>query len=151
MDAFITKPIDDTQLHFHLTRAIERQLQRGIVLAPMPERAGSPAPSTAELDAMFGVQAPAPADLNERMRNAFAADLPRRRAELDAALEQGDREAVGRLLHGLRGSAGYLGENELVLLCGELEVDADAGRLEAVRLRLPALLALLTRFEETIA
>jgi HPt (histidine-containing phosphotransfer) domain-containing protein len=115
-------------------------------------------PSTAELDAMFGVvtQLPParparPAELNGRIRSAFAADLPRRRAEMDAALAQDDREALGRLLHGLRGSAGYLGENELHLLCGELELDADAGRLDAVRGRLPALLALLARFEETVA
>jgi signal transduction histidine kinase/ligand-binding sensor domain-containing protein/CheY-like chemotaxis protein len=172
MDAFLTKPIDDTQLHFHLTRAIERQLQRGIQLAPMPVRAASAAgvPSTADLDAMFGVSTgppslaemlsrPAPAhnpgrraaDLQARMRNAFAADLPRRRAELDAALASGDTEAVGRLLHGLRGSAGYLGESALQVLCGALEQDADAGRLDAVRDGLPQLLTLLARFEETVA
>jgi signal transduction histidine kinase/ligand-binding sensor domain-containing protein/DNA-binding response OmpR family regulator len=168
MDAFLTKPIDDSQLHFHLTRAIERQLQRGIVLAPMPEPAArSPAgvPSTADLDAMFGVfTGPPPlaaaaaqnagrraGDLKGRMRSAFAADLPRRRAELDAALHDGDSEAAGRLLHGMRGSAGYLGEAALHALCGELEQEADAGRLEAVRSRLPQLLALLARFEETTA
>jgi HPt (histidine-containing phosphotransfer) domain-containing protein len=85
------------------------------------------------------------------MRNAFSADLPRRRAELDAALASGDTEAVGRLLHGLRGSAGYLGESGLQVLCGALEQDADAGRLDAVRDGLPQLLTLLARFEETVA
>jgi HPt (histidine-containing phosphotransfer) domain-containing protein len=176
MDAFLTKPIDDAQLHYHLTRAIERQQQRGIVLAPMPAPmpapvprapAGDipPAPSTADLDAMFGVftgppSVPAVAartegrragDLKDRMRSAFQADLPRRRAELDAALEEGDREACGRLLHGMRGSAGYLGEAELYQLCGELEAEADAGRLDRVREGLPRLLHLLSRFEETTA
>jgi HPt (histidine-containing phosphotransfer) domain-containing protein len=90
-------------------------------------------------------------DLKGRMRSAFAADLPRRRAELDAALHDGDVEAAGRLLHGMRGSAGYLGEAALHALCGELEQEADAGRLDAVRSRLPQLLALLARFEETTA
>jgi len=173
MDAFLTKPIDDTQLHFHLTRAIERQLQRGIPLTPMPDREArmeSATPSTADLDAMFGVftgppalaellakpePAPVPArraaDLQVRMRNAFAADLPRRRAELDAALAAGDHDAVGRLLHGMRGSAGYLGETGLHALCGELEQHADAGRLDAVRNGLPRLLDMLARFEETTA
>jgi signal transduction histidine kinase/ligand-binding sensor domain-containing protein/CheY-like chemotaxis protein len=170
MDAFLTKPIDDTQLHFHLTRAIERQLQRGIVLPPMPpQQAARAVPSTAELDAMFGVLTAAPApddtaapdaahspgrragDFRQRLRQTFVADLPRRRAELDAALAAADGEAAGRLLHGLRGSAGYLEETGLVLLCGELETEADAGRLDAVRARLPELLALLARFEAATA
>ncbi len=163
MDAFLTKPIDDTQLHYHLTRAIERQLQRGIVLQTMP--APVKPPSTADLDAMFGVftgAPPAAADvarsaaraeggLEGRLRLAFAVDLPRRRAELEEVLAAGDHDAAGRLLHGMRGSAGYLGETALHALCGELEREADAGRLDAVRARMPQLLALLARFEDTIA
>jgi signal transduction histidine kinase/ligand-binding sensor domain-containing protein/CheY-like chemotaxis protein/HPt (histidine-containing phosphotransfer) domain-containing protein len=165
MDAFLTKPIDDVQLHFHLSRAIERQLQRGVELQPMAPRAFPDTPSTADLDAMFGVVteplslAVAAAqnvgrragDLKGRMRAAFAADLPRRRAELDAALAAGDVDACGRLLHGMRGSAGYLGEAGLHQLCTELERDADSGRLEQVRARLPELLGMLARFEETTA
>jgi CheY-like chemotaxis protein len=167
MDAFLTKPIDDVQLHIHLSRAIERQLQRGIELPAMaPVEARDPsAPSTADLDAMFGVfTGPPPlavaaaqnvgrraGDLKGRMRAAFAADLPRRRGELDAALAAGDFEACGRVLHGMRGSAGYLGEAELHQLCTELEHDADHGRLEQVRVRLPVLLGILARFEETTA
>jgi len=159
MDAFITKPIDDAQLHYHLTRAIERQLQRGIELAPMPEQAAR-TPSTAELDAMFDVPgdasplaAPAPApvrragDLKERLRGAFLADLPRRRIELDKALAAGDHDTAGRVLHGMKGSAGYLGEDGLRALCAELEGLADAGQLDAVRAGLPRLWDLLARFE----
>jgi HPt (histidine-containing phosphotransfer) domain-containing protein len=148
-------------LHYHLTRAIERQLQRGIQLPPMPARAARAALSTAELDAMFGVLAGPPplavaagrnpgrraGDLKSRLRAAFLADLPRRRAELDMALDAGDGEAAGRLLHGLRGSAGYLEAAHLHALCGELEAEADAGRLDAVRARLPELLDLLARIE----
>ena len=60
-DEFLTKPIDDAQLHYHLSRAIERQLQRGLALEPMPApaapapagEAGAASPSTADLDAMF--------------------------------------------------------------------------------------------------
>jgi CheY-like chemotaxis protein len=163
MDAFITKPIDDAQLHYHITRAIERQLQRGIELAPMPEQAAR-TPSTAELDAMFDVQTGnaeqaaaaqnagrRTGDFKERLRSAFLADLPRRRAELDTALEQGDRDTVGRVLHGLKGSAGYLGESRLREVCAELEGLADAGQLDAVRAGLPRLLDLLARFEAETA
>ena len=106
----------------------------GVFTGALPE-APAPAP------------APAPTGLQERMRSAFTADLPRRRAELQAALDADDLDGAGRLLHGMRGSAGYLGEDGLYTLCGELEREADAGRLDSVRRRLPQLLALLARFE----
>jgi HPt (histidine-containing phosphotransfer) domain-containing protein len=146
MDAFLTKPIDEDALHQQVSRAIERQLARGIALPPMPAGAGAPAPLAAAsplaaLDAMFGVAPvaqPASAaepvnpgrradDLAARLRAAFAADLPRRRAELEAALQADDLDAAGRVLHGLRGSAAYLGEAALGQLCAELEAAADAG------------------------
>ncbi|CAN7507300.1 two-component regulator propeller domain-containing protein [Massilia sp. LjRoot122] len=147
MDAFLTKPIDEDALHQQVSRAIERQLARGIALPPMPPGAGGLAQAAsplAALDAMFGVvPALLPAsvaepanpgrradDLAVRLRAAFAADLPRRRAELEAALQADDLDAAGRVLHGLRGSAAYLGEAALGQLCAELEAAADAGERE---------------------
>jgi HPt (histidine-containing phosphotransfer) domain-containing protein len=158
MDGFLAKPIDEAQLHYQLSRAIERQLQRGIELAPM-QPAG---PSVAELDAMFGIAephlapppappTPSPEDraaaLQLRMRAAFAADLPRRRAELRAALETGDMESCARVLHGLRGSAAHLGASELVALCAELEAAAERGLQAGILAALPALEAMLGTFE----
>jgi signal transduction histidine kinase/ligand-binding sensor domain-containing protein/CheY-like chemotaxis protein len=151
MDGFLAKPIDEAALHYQLSRAIERQLQRGIDLPPM-QAAG---PSVAELDAMFGIAdanpAPPPEDraaaLHARMRAAFATDLPRRRAELRAALEGGDSEACARVLHGLRGSAAHLGAAELVALCAGLEAAADRALLADIRAALPALEAMLDTFE----
>ncbi|QOL52183.1 response regulator [Massilia litorea] len=159
MDGFLAKPIDEAALHYQLSRAIERQLQRGIELAPMPP-AG---PSVAELDAMFGIADVPPAAppaqspemraaaLHARMRAAFAADLPRRRAELRAALEGGDLEACARVLHGLRGSAAHLGAGELVALCTGLEEAADRGLQAEIRDALPALEAMLGTFERLSA
>ena len=137
MDAFLTKPIDECALHAQISRAIERQLARGVDLPPMP-----PAPDLplAVLDAMFGV-APGPeapdagrhaGDLHTRLRAAFAADLPRRRAELDAAIAAGDMLEAGRVLHGLRGSAAHLQERQLEQLCAELEALAARGDVQAV-------------------
>ena len=165
MDGFLAKPIDEAALHVQLSLAIERQLQRGIALAPMAARP----PSTAELDALFGVTEdaaagaaagaaacadPAPplpvpgrAAFQARMRAAFAADLPRRRAELRAALDAGDMEAAGNVLHGLRGSAAHLGAADLVSLCGGMEDAARAGRAAELRAGLPALESLLDTFE----
>ncbi|TFW27354.1 response regulator, partial [Massilia horti] len=84
MDAFLAKPVDEAALHLQLSRAIERQLQRGIELPLMPAR-GAGRPSTAELDEMFEVfTGPPPlaaaaqfpgrrsGDLLARLRAAFA-------------------------------------------------------------------------------
>ncbi|TFW35981.1 Hpt domain-containing protein, partial [Massilia horti] len=78
---------------------------------------------------------------------AFASDVPRRRSELKAALDGGDLEAAARLLHGLCGSASYLGASELHRLCGELERAANAGDMTALRAALPDLMQMLDRFE----
>jgi CheY-like chemotaxis protein len=155
MDDFLTKPIDEDKLHFHLSRAIERQLQRGFQLPPMAPRPGAPErPVTPDLDTMFGVEPAAPdiarlaqhsggVDLKARLRSAFRADVPLRLADLDAALARGDADTAGRLLHGMKGSAGYLEEQELQALCGELESCADHGQWQQIQAALPRLRALL--------
>jgi signal transduction histidine kinase/ligand-binding sensor domain-containing protein/CheY-like chemotaxis protein/HPt (histidine-containing phosphotransfer) domain-containing protein len=158
MDAFLTKPIDEAALHAQLTRAIDYQLQRGIALPPLMPPPPDQPPSTAELDAMFGVntgsaappaarEARSVSDLQARMRAAFANDLPRRRGELQSALAKDDFDSVGHVLHGLRGSASYLGATELQRLCAELEGAANAGDGTTLRARLPRLFAMLDAFE----
>jgi len=153
MDDFLTKPIDEGALHYHLSRAIERQLQRGIGLPPMPHK--EVRPSIAELDAMFGVAEAPPAAtvlppgshaadaLKLRLRDAFVADLPARLRELDAALAAADADAAGRLFHGMKGSAAYLAEGELHALCSELEKAADRALWPAIQSKLPRLRVLL--------
>ncbi len=153
MDAFLTKPIDEAALHLQLARAIERQLQRGFALprmAPPVDAAASGA--TAALDAMFDVvqppAAPDPAQLlQQRLRAAFNADLPRRRAELDDALAGDDFGTAGLILHGLRGSAAYLEEPALEALCGDLEAAADARDAARLRAGLQQLADLLGAFK----
>jgi CheY-like chemotaxis protein/HPt (histidine-containing phosphotransfer) domain-containing protein len=155
MDGFLAKPIDEAALHEQLSRAIERQLQRGLALQPMPPLPPA-GPSVAELDAMFGIDGappPAPAEdraavLHARMRAAFAADLPRRRAELRTALETGDAEGCARVLHGLRGSAAHLGADELVAVCAALEAAAERGLHAEILAALPGLETMLRTFEQ---
>jgi signal transduction histidine kinase/ligand-binding sensor domain-containing protein/CheY-like chemotaxis protein len=153
MDDFLTKPIDEGALHFQLSRAIERQLQRGIALPPMPHKEARP--SIAELDAMFGVGdmpetavvlppgSHAADAIKLRLRDAFIADLPARLRELDAALAAADADAAGRLFHGMKGSAAYLDEAELHALCTELEKAADRALWPAIQSKLPRLRVLL--------
>jgi HPt (histidine-containing phosphotransfer) domain-containing protein len=131
----------------------------------MTERELERAPSTTELDAMFGVfTGPTPlsvaasqnagrrnSDLKARMRAAFAGDLPSRRADLEAAVAREDHEAAGRLLHGIKGSAAYLDALALYALCGELETAADERRWDAIRAALPQQRELLGAFEASSA
>jgi signal transduction histidine kinase/ligand-binding sensor domain-containing protein/CheY-like chemotaxis protein/HPt (histidine-containing phosphotransfer) domain-containing protein len=161
MDDFLTKPIDENALHFQISKAIERQLQRGFELPLMSEPLPGAAPSTSELDAMFGVvTGPTPlavaaaqnagrraSDLKARMRTAFSNDLPNRRADLDAAIASRDHEAAGRLLHGIKGSAAYLDATELHLLCGELELAADGQEWGIITASMARLNRLLGEFE----
>jgi signal transduction histidine kinase/ligand-binding sensor domain-containing protein/DNA-binding response OmpR family regulator len=153
MDDFLTKPIDEDKLHFQLSRAIERQLQRGFHLPRMQPRL-NPALGTPELDSMFGV-APAAletsrlaqhsgsSDLKARLRSAFNQDAPLRLAELEQALATRDQEMASRLLHGMKGSAGYLEEQELQALCSDLELEADHGNWAQLESALPQLRRLL--------
>ncbi|MES2260796.1 MAG: two-component regulator propeller domain-containing protein [Pseudomonadota bacterium] len=158
MDDFLTKPIDEAALHFQLSRAIERQLQRGIALPRMLPRADAPPPGIAELDAMFGVET-APAaivlpraaalgqgeeTLKTRLRAAFLADLPARLSDLDEALATADGDAAGRLFHGIKGSAAYLEEPELQDLCGQLEKAADRADWDAIAAGMPQLRGMLS-------
>ncbi|MCC6072624.1 two-component regulator propeller domain-containing protein [Massilia sp. GCM10020059] len=155
MDDFLTKPIDEAALYAQLGNAVVRQLARGVALAPMPPQG----PSTSDLDAMFGVVTGTPSldggrgpglpdeALQRRIRAAFAADLPARRAELEASVAARDHDTAARLLHGMKGSAGHLRAGALHALCGELESAADAGNWQALEHALPRLYALLADYE----
>jgi HPt (histidine-containing phosphotransfer) domain-containing protein len=81
------------------------------------------------------------------MRAAFVADLPSRRADLEAALERRDHLEAGRLLHGMRGSAAYLDARELHALCGQMEADADTRQWQQVDAAMARLRVLLDQFE----
>jgi HPt (histidine-containing phosphotransfer) domain-containing protein len=62
-----------------------------------------------------------------------------------------DADSAGRVLHGLRGSAGYLGASALHALSGELELLADAGDWEALSHALPRLAQLLAEYQSAHA
>jgi HPt (histidine-containing phosphotransfer) domain-containing protein len=57
------------------------------------------------------------------------------------ALEDGD--TASRLLHGMKGSAGYMEQQELQALCSDLEQEADHGNWPQVRAAMPELRHLL--------
>jgi len=106
---------------------------------------GSPA-ARAPAPLASAAAAPHGASLDARLRAAFADDLPRRRAQLDAAVAAGDFEKAGLVLHGLRGSASHLAEPALEDLCARLEADAVARDLAHLRAGMAQLHAQLDGF-----
>lgn len=57
-------------------------------------------------------------------------------AQLRQAMEVSDTDAVGRIAHGIKGSAGQLGGQRLALSCGRLEENATTGALSDCRIGL---------------
>jgi signal transduction histidine kinase/DNA-binding NarL/FixJ family response regulator/HPt (histidine-containing phosphotransfer) domain-containing protein len=201
MDAFLSKPINERELHDLLGEMIERLLAAGARLAPLaaepaeavpaeaapgvaaPAEAapgvaapgvaapGVAAPGVAALDALFGIDAappqdapthsptadavtppgaaPARPDLRARMWEAFIADLPLRRQELEACLARREAGPLARVFHGLKGSAGFLEpDGPLHRLAASLEKAADREDWVAVDTDAGRLLALLLAIEE---
>jgi hypothetical protein len=156
---FIAKPINEDALHDALARVITTLRARGATLSPPRS-----APSVADLDALFGLQADAQPvatphiapntaaasaapPLQERLRQAYARDLPQRLAALAHALQARDAEAASMGLHGLKGSTGFMApEGTAHALCSSLEhvtllgdwarADADWPALQAALLAL---------------
>ena len=121
MDAFLSKPIDEAELHAVLSGVIRTLLEKGKELTPLVHA------EAVDLDAMFGTVVPTSAastqaaaeappsppaaprpNLHERMLRALQADAPKRMQEIERAL--GDRaiDDLTRYLHGLKGSLGFV-------------------------------------------
>lgn len=171
MDDFLSKPINEPELHEKLAGVIERLLAAGALLSPQGEG------DAAGLDALFGVEdaappvvapppvasrpkpsvAEAPArpaapakpagpkpDLRTRMLEAFRRDLPARTEALNKALAGRDAVSLAQQFHGIKGSAGFLEpDSPLHRLAGDLEKAADREDWPMVDERTSELLDLL--------
>ncbi len=150
MNDFLTKPLDEHELHRRLGEVIAKRLQQGISLPPLQR------PSVDVLNQLFDFAeddeiAPPPSDnvlvsdtgepdLLTRMRVRFAQDWPVRMSQLQQAQIDQDRESAGRIFHGLKGSLGYLETpHHLQKTCGALEKQADQGAWAEIVLALPSL------------
>lgn len=160
MNDFLGKPIDEAVLHGLLSRAIVRQLARGMPLPLMapcvdvdaaPVRASSPVmPATPDgFEAMAGfvdrASESAARSLKQKLYAAFLADLEPRMAQLETARAKRDGAAAGRLLHGMKGSAAWLEETALYAVSAQLEQAADNGQWAVVDAVMPQLLQSLEK------
>ena len=144
MDDFLCKPIDELELHHIIEDTINELLLKGRTLNPLIRASAS------ELDNLFSIpesNALEPAisveDKNDssnetdvlsaKLRTVFVESLPERMKEIMRAMMDEDTEELGRLFHGIKGSAGYLDDDTLVKLAGELEEWADENNMVKVR------------------
>jgi len=68
--------------------------------------------------------------LTEKLRIAFIDSLPVRILEINTAFAKADLEELGRLFHGIRGSAAYLEDQSLIDLAAQLEKLADGNKMD---------------------
>jgi len=143
MDDFLCKPIDELELHHIIDDTINELLLKGRELNPLIRASASelddlfsiPEASMPEAAQVVEVKAP-PNDkviLSAKLRKVFVESLPYRMKEIMRAMMDEDTQELGRLFHGIKGSAGYLNDDTLVKLSGELEVWADENNMVKVR------------------
>ncbi len=144
MDDFLAKPIDEREFHLVVETAITKLLEAGRFLQPLVHASPSSLDALFELSASDedsvwpGSIAPPPASpIESRLEEIFRATLPDRLQELNSALNRGDLAELGRLFHGLRGSAGYVHAQALADQANDLERLSDQGELDEVHTRLP--------------
>jgi HPt (histidine-containing phosphotransfer) domain-containing protein len=72
------------------------------------------------------------------------------RAALEEGLASGDASVVARAAHGMKGSAGTIGANEVYALAAELDTRARGGDLSGARERIDAIGAAYARVAEEV-
>jgi|GEM_PF-5189177 len=143
MNGFLCKPIDELELHHIIDDTINELLLKGRELNPLIRATASeldnlfsiPEPSTPKAAPVVEAKAPQneAALLSAKLRTAFVESLPDRMKEITRAMMDEDTQELGRLFHGIKGSAGYLNDDILVTLSGELEAWADENNMAKVR------------------
>ena len=129
MDAYLTKPVRLDDFATALERWVphpDEEPERAELAEPAaeerpPERQDEP---VVDLGAMSDLHGDGTSGLVELFLTTSRAQLD----ELEAAAANGDARELRRLAHGLRGSALYLGAEQLAARCGELEEAVDQGR-----------------------
>ncbi len=160
MDGFLSKPINETILHQVIEETIKELLKQGQTLNPLIRA------STNELDRLFAI----PSDennpeekpsseqhdtteednsLTEKLRAAFIDSLPKRILEINTAFAKDDVETLGLLFHGIRGSAAYLEDDNLIELAARLEKLADSNNMEKAEDMYASLLEKLIAYQSS--
>ncbi|MBL8420237.1 MAG: response regulator [Dechloromonas sp.] len=154
MDDYLSKPFTREQLVVTMAR-----WRPPAAAAPGPAPADGASAAAAgrdgtinprALDAIRQLGGPTGVALVNKVIGAYLADTPPRLAQLRAAAEAGDAEALRKAAHALKSSSANVGAEQLAALCKELEmigrkgtVDGAKTLLEDVESEFPCVLAAL--------
>jgi two-component system sensor histidine kinase/response regulator len=170
MDEHLTKPVDPSELHAALLRWLPARLGEGRPPAPlagqepglpaMPSPAPQPATPVGSADIVARMAslidlplaleyAAGQSDILSRVLQQFVSHYAATGATLVRLLQEGDRTALARTLHGLRGVVGMIGAARLREMGAAVEAALDKGApqqdlqapLEELRTELDALVA----------
>ena len=158
MNDFLTKPVDEQELHHVLADSIDELIRDGKNLTPLIRA------SLSELDNLFGMSDdlvepvisseglenrskvnPKKA-LSIKLRETFVEFLPERIEEIDLYMKSQNCHELGRIFHGIKGSAGYLNDHDLESFAGKLEILADLRDIQAIEVDISEFMTLLATY-----
>ena len=147
MDAYLTKPVRLDDFASALERWVPRSGEEPEPAEPADEERPQERPDelVVDLSAMSALHGDGMSGLVELFLTTSRAQLD----ELEAAAASGDARELRRLAHGLRGSALYLGAEQLAARCGELEEAVDQGRPDPAQ-HVPAIDAAFRRLADEL-
>jgi signal transduction histidine kinase/CheY-like chemotaxis protein/HPt (histidine-containing phosphotransfer) domain-containing protein len=148
MDDYLSKPFTRERLAAALGRwlplaaeppaeAEPRSLPPAAAPGPAVDKVSSAAPgeplNPRALEAIRRLAGAKDASLVKQVIGAYLADTPPRCAQLRAAAEAGDAEALRQAAHALKSSSANVGAEQLAALCKELEMLGRGGGGDGVR------------------
>jgi signal transduction histidine kinase/CheY-like chemotaxis protein len=128
MDDYVAKPVDFVELAATLSRVVRPNTREYV---QTPAGASGLGPQCSD-DALICTAEPmrrlgGDLDLYQEILAIFAAEAPARIAAFEEAMSRGDREAMRRLAHSLRGSALAVGADRLAEAATRLEAASGPG------------------------
>ena len=130
MDGFITKPVRVEELEAVLEPGGPARLSS--LSAPEAPRTGASV-SLISLERLRELRIPGQPDPVAEILDLFLAQTPVYLQSLKAACEQQNSERLGRAAHGLKGSCGNLGVEQMAAWCKELESQSRQANFSAAK------------------
>jgi signal transduction histidine kinase/DNA-binding response OmpR family regulator/HPt (histidine-containing phosphotransfer) domain-containing protein len=141
MDDYLSKPFTREQLAAMLMRWLPGCAPAAQHGTPHPSSASSPCAEPAgrvdrepinlcALAAIRGLPGGNGSALADKVIRAYLADAPARLAQMHAAVDDGDGEALRKAAHAMKSSSANVGAERLAAVCKELETLGRAGTLD---------------------
>ncbi|HEX5127775.1 MAG TPA: Hpt domain-containing protein, partial [Rhodocyclaceae bacterium] len=147
MDAYLTKPIEEQQLHAIIASAIARQIERGAALDPLVDNVPVPtAPKAAAKTTGLMLRGMVDDDMASELMPVFVSTISGALLEVDEAIKRKDFRRLVELFHSLKGSIGYFSDDALYQQAASLEAAAKARNAEIIGKTFPPLRETLAAF-----